>query len=191
MSGKSSTINGLEVLEFVAPKRDPKNQEVLIFSLNRDMVRMQKDMLRSTGVRKISYAHNLDDFKVLIYTRSFGTILINEDVNLDPEMMIAMIRDYKQSVDPFAQVIFITSTCTEALVKLTIRTGYDSILRLPLSKARLWKTIEQICQTERNFVRIGQYFGPDRRKDKAQRVGAAEERRRTELQNGNRLNRTG
>lgn len=155
--------NGTKYQKVMVPKRDLFDQTILIFSVNIELMRMQRDMLKSAGLRNIEVSSSIDDFSQLCRERSLGTILINENPNLDPRKLIPILRNNKKVRDPFAQILFVTASCSEAVVRSTIRFGYDGVLCLPFSKARLWKTVEKLSLSQRVFVRVGSYFGPDRR----------------------------
>ncbi|ACT60727.1 response regulator [Hirschia baltica] len=167
--------------KFEAPKRDPKNQQLLIYSENIELVRMQRDMLKPYGVRNIVSATSPDEMMEQSAVHSMGTILVNGSSRVDPRKIISALRNEEKVRDPFAQVFFVTGSSSAQLINMIVRSGYDGILCLPFSRARLWKTIERMSETQRQFVRVGDYFGPDRRTAPAATPPKTEERRKEEL----------
>ncbi|WP_018997410.1 response regulator [Hirschia maritima] len=167
--------------KFDAPMRDPKDQQVLIYSENIELVRMQRDMLKSYRVREILAANSPEELMDISSTHALGTILVNANSQVDPRKIIAALRNHEKVRDPFAQIFFVTGSSSAQLINMIIRSGYDGILCLPFSRARLWKTIERMSQTRRKFVRVGEYFGPDRRAAQSVKRPVTEERRKEEL----------
>lgn len=167
--------------KFEAPKRDPINQQILIYSENIEIIRMQRDMLKSFGVRNIISANSPDELMEFAAVRNIGTILVNGNSRVDPRKIIAALRNQDKVQDPYSQVFFVTGSSSAQIVKLIIMAGYDGILCLPFSRARLWKTIEKMSLTQRTFVRVGEYFGPDRRQGVLPVQPKTEERRKEDL----------
>lgn len=164
-----------------APKRDAKSQQILIYSENVEIIRMQRDMLKSFGARNIIAASNPSEMMEYASVSSIGTILVNANSRVDPRKIISALRDDQKVHDPFAQVFFVTGSSSAQVIKMVILSGYDGILRVPFSRARLWKTIERMSETQREFVRVGEYFGPDRRKGLPSMTPDTEERRKEDL----------
>ncbi|ACT58383.1 response regulator receiver protein [Hirschia baltica ATCC 49814] len=129
--------NGTVYEKFVVPKRDSKKSSVLIFSSSIEMIRMLRDMLRTSDIQYVVVSSNVEELKVKCFAYRFGTIIINDGVGIDATDIITYICDYKTSADPFVQVLFASSHCSETLMKKVVRTGYDGILSVPFSKTRL------------------------------------------------------
>lgn len=135
-------------------------------------------MLKSYGVRNIIAANSADELMDHSSATGLGTILVNGSSQVDPRKIISALRNSEKVIDPFAQVFFVTGTSSAPLVNMIIRSGYDGILILPFSRARLWKSIEALSLSQREFVRDGNYFGPDRRKAPVAARPDSEERRK-------------
>jgi DNA-binding response OmpR family regulator len=155
--------NGAIYEKYTVPKRDNIGARALIYAPNADIGRIQKDMLRSSGMRNVTSSAKISEITSLHATAPSSFILINEDADLDPKDVIDVLRNSDTSSDTFVPVIFASFVCSEAVVRRCIGIGYDTVLSIPFSKIRLCKTIEKLTQHERTFVKTQTYFGPDRR----------------------------
>lgn len=91
-------------------------------------------------------------------------VLIDWAPNFDGVGLLNKIRTDPESVNPFVPVIMVT-THSEVKRVLEVRdAGMTEYLTKPISAKRLYQRISAIVETERPFVRISEFFGPDRRR---------------------------
>ena len=60
--------------------------------------------------------------------------------------------------------LLVTSKSTRTGIRKAICLGYDDVLRIPFSATTLFDKIKKLTRQDRTFIRVGGYFGPERRR---------------------------
>jgi len=98
-------------------------------------------------------------------------VLIDWAPNFDGIGLLNKIRTDPESLNPFVPVIMVTAHSEATRVIEARDAGMTEYLTKPVSAKRLYQRISAIVETERPFVRISEFFGPDRRRKKAEPKG--------------------
>lgn len=101
--------------------------------------------------------------------------------DLPGEDGLEMVRQLRRDADspvPFLPVIIVTSEITRERVAQALQAGVHEILVPPLTPKAVEARLREIVERPRKFVRSGEYFGPDRRRQV--RAGYAGPFRRTD-----------
>ena len=81
--------------------------------------------------------------------------------------VVRCVRRARLGADPFTPVIMVTADTDKHHILAARDTGAHEVLALPLSAKRLYERIVALIVSPRPFVRCPVYFGPDRRRQKA------------------------
>lgn len=81
--------------------------------------------------------------------------------------LISRIRDPESSVDPYVPIIVVTGYSALQRVMMARDLGATEFLAKPFTGADLAKRINQVINKPRDFVYTDRFFGPDRRRRKA------------------------
>jgi CheY-like chemotaxis protein len=98
---------------------------------------------------------------------------------MDGLALTRFLRTSPASPDPFLPIIMITGFADRERVHAARDAGVTEFLVKPISAAALFSRIYSIIANPRPFVRIGGYFGPDRRR-RVDTFGIDERRQRNQ-----------
>lgn len=138
---------------------------VLIVDDNFPMLTLLKAMLTKFGIGTIITASN-------------GQIGFNKFCKYNPDIVISdwmmdpkdgvdlahMIRNEKSSPNPYVPFILMTGFSEEHRVVTARDVGITEFLLKPFSAQDLYKRLVTIIEAPRQFVKSGDFFGPDRRR---------------------------
>lgn len=148
---------------------------VLVVEDNQPMLDIAKSLLLTFGVGHVIGA-------------SDGEIGFKRFCEYNPDIVIAdwmmkpmdgitftrMIRNNERSPNPYVPVILMTGFSERRRVLQARDAGVTEFLVKPFNARDLYKRIAQVIERPRQFVRSGDFFGPDRRRQP--RTGTAESR---------------
>lgn len=124
-----------------------------------------RDMLNAFGVDKIVAVS--DGTKAFAELRQFPADIIITDWVMEPLDGIdftRMVRNAPDSPNPFVPIIMLTSQGAYDRVQKARDTGVTEFLIKPVTANALYSRIGNVIQKPRQFVRVTEYFGPDRRR---------------------------
>lgn len=100
---------------------------------------------------------------------------------LMPEMpgleLLQWIRNHKSDTIRFLPVIICSAYASRELVEQSRDAGANEVMVKPVSAAKLGQRILHVIDNPRPYVRVGEFFGPDRRRKVEKFSG--EDRRKT------------
>ena len=147
----------------------------LIVEKNQPMRAMLRGILRELGIKKIcdasspeagfeSFNNDEPDFVLVDWSPDFDGIELLNRIRTDPE-----------SHNPFVPVIMVSAHSEADRVIEARDAGMTEYLSKPISAKRLYQRISSIVESKRPFIRVSEFFGPDRRR---QTVGIMDNERR-------------
>lgn len=137
----------------------------LIIEDNKHMSVMVKTLLVAFGARNVIEATDgADAFKALKHFPA--DIIICDWVMqpLDGLDFVRMVRTSKDSPNPFVPIIMLTGYTEMHRVTQARDAGVNEFLAKPVSAQRLYSRIQAIIEHNRQFIKIKDFFGPDRRR---------------------------
>lgn len=137
---------------------------IAVVSDNQNVATMQTTMLRAAGIRDVTRFDNVDVLRSALKHFTFDLIIVNDLGRIDPYDASQVIRDEVNSKDPFAMSLLVTSKTTRLKARIAICMGYDDLLAMPFSAATMLGKINHLSKKDRKFIRVGGYFGPERRR---------------------------
>ena len=75
-----------------------------------------------------------------------------------------MIRNHDTSPNRYVPIIMLTGHSELSAVEEARDAGVNEFMAKPVSATKLYAKIKRIIEHPRDFVRTGDYFGPDRRR---------------------------
>lgn len=157
---------------------------IAILSLNQNVANIQSTMLRAAGFRQITMLDSEDVYKAAVKHFGFDVILINDLGGLNLRAVATHLRDEVVVKSPFTAAIVFSSKVTRTSVRRVIQMGFDELLSIPFSAEALFAKINYFAKVDRKFIRVGGYFGPERRRFFEGPPLGVGERRKTEKQSG-------
>ena len=138
---------------------------VLVVDDNQNMRKIIGAMLKSFGMRRIHEAGDgLSALKVMSNTE---VDIIFTDLMMQPVdglAFIRWIRTSSASPAPFTPIIMLTGHATQRSLNEARMAGVTEFLAKPLTARGVMHRINEVINNPRPFVRVGDYFGPCRRR---------------------------
>ncbi len=155
---------------------------VLVIEDNQPMLEICRTLLLTFGVGDVLTAKNGEDgFKV--FCRENPDIIIADWMMspMDGIETTRRIRNDTFSPNRYVPIILMTGFSEKKRVVQARDSGVTEFLVKPFTARDLYKRIAQIVERPRQFVRSGNFFGPDRRR-KADPIFAGPFKRQTDPQ---------
>jgi two-component system, chemotaxis family, chemotaxis protein CheY len=138
---------------------------VLIVDDNQHMRSLIRTILESLGVSQILEAR--DGAHALEKMGQTQIDLLVADWNMEPMDGLELTRHLRrspESPDQFVPVVMLSGHTERAKVMQARDAGVTEFMAKPVSARSLYARIVSIIENPRPFVRTGEYFGPDRRR---------------------------
>ena len=149
-------------------KYDLSGLTVLVVDDNNYMVSIVKTLLRAFGITRIREASDamlaLDELRM---SRIDIIILDCAMPTFDGIEFTRMVRTAKDSANPYVPIIMLTAYTERNRVEEARDAGVTEMLRKPISAFDLYLRLIEVVERPREFVKASGFFGPDRRRRKA------------------------
>ncbi|VAW10239.1 hypothetical protein MNBD_ALPHA09-615 [hydrothermal vent metagenome] len=149
----------------------------LVVDDNRHFLAIMRTMLRAFGVRQIfDCTDAVQAFEVLKSSEiDFAMVDLKLD-NIDGLEFTSLVRSASDSQNPRMPIIMVTAYSERSNVERAVSSGIDEFLVKPVSPKMLYSRICAVIERPRTYVRVGGYFGPDRRRRDNDSYGGPERR---------------
>ncbi len=154
---------------------------VLIVEDNLFMRQLLRGVLTAFGVRSINEA--VDGTDALQAVHNWTPDIMFVDWEMEPMNGIEftkLIRQHESAQLNVCPIIMVSSYTTIKRISSARDSGVNEFLAKPISPQAIYSRIVMTIEHPRQFVQVGQYFGPDRRRKVEEMAG--DERRRTEAE---------
>ena len=142
-----------------------QNLKFLIVDDDTNMRHLISTILDSLGVKEIHTANSADKgFEILF---KFEADIVICDLKMEPRDGIEftkMLRTQDNSPNCYVPIIMLTGHAEKTIVESARDSGVHEFLAKPVSATKLYSKIRNIIEHPRDFIRTGDYFGPDRRR---------------------------
>lgn len=136
-------------------------------------------LLRAGGIKKIEVCTNGEDALDGLAHKNIDILVVDWELgSVSGLELIRLLRNEAGSPSPTVQIIMITALTERHNIEAARDAGVSELLAKPVSSDALFKRIVNILDNPRPFIRVGDYFGPDRRRHYSEFLG--EERRSSE-----------
>ncbi len=140
---------------------------------------MLREILRELGIQRIYDAATPEAGFEAFNEKEPDLVLIDWAPDFDGIGMLNKIRTDRESGNPFVPVIMVSAHSEVDRVIEARDAGMTEYLTKPFSAKSLYRRIVAIVESKRSFIRNPEFFGPDRRRKKAEVEG--DERRTSAL----------
>lgn len=151
--------------------------KVLVVDDNAHMIKIVKTILRGFDVKDLFDATNVDDAIDLF--RGATIDLVITDLAMEPRNgcdLTRWIRTASESPNTFTPIIMLTAYAERSKVEAARDAGITEFCAKPVTALELYRKVCYAINSPRSFVRTGVYFGPDRRRRKADEYTGDERR---------------
>lgn len=140
---------------------------VLVLDDHRFMQQVIRLMLGSLGIRRVIAASNVDEAMVMLAHEKVDVVIA--DYRLGGETGAEFMRLVRglQGHARFVPLIGCTADTSPATISAMRDAGADEILAKPVSARVIWAKLMSVTNARRNFVSAPDFFGPDRRRRRA------------------------
>lgn len=145
-----------------------KNIKILVVDDNPFMRTIVRRVLGQFNVAEIREAKDGADAMDALTLGDFKSDIIIADWMMEPINGIDLtrwIRTGDDTPDPYMPIIMMSAHSERARVTEARDAGVNEFLVKPLSAKSIMKRVQTVIEHPRSFVRIPQYFGPDRRRN--------------------------
>lgn len=158
---------------------DLTNLTVLIVDKYATMRTLFRQVMRQFGIPHIYDASDPDEGYVKYFDHRPDILFIDWAPDFDGLNLVQRIRKGKDSPDPYVAVIMVSAYTELHQIKVARDAGMTEYLAKPISANSLYDRIVAVIENERQFVRVKEFVGPDRRR--LARPYGGEERRAENL----------
>lgn len=144
---------------------------VLVVEKHHPMRAMLRAILRELGIKNIFDAGTPEAGYEKFNQNEPDLVLIDWAPDFDGIGLLKKIRTGENSNNSFVPVIMVTAHSETGRVIEARDAGMTEYLTKPVSAKRLYQRIAKIVESERPFVRVSEFFGPDRRRKKLEYGG--------------------
>ena len=141
---------------------------VLLVEDNKFMRTTIYQMLYGLGGRKIMQAGDAEQARLYLRDTSFDLVLMDWELG-KPLSGLDLLKEIRKDQDgnkAMTPVIMLTANSSRVNVETARDAGVTEFIAKPVSAMKLYEKICVIIEDPRQFVKAGDYFGPDRRRHK-------------------------
>jgi len=141
---------------------------VLLVDDNVHMTQIVKTILRGFGIKMFLEARSASEAFDVIRAEPIDIVvldyLMEDETGLD---LVTRIRNSDDSPNPYVPVIMLSAYAERSRVEEARDHGVTEFCAKPVTATELFRKVANVIDRPRPFVRTGEYFGPDRRRTKA------------------------
>jgi len=158
---------------------DFETLKVLVADDSRPMRSLIKSFLLGFGVKEMFEAADANEAFEEVKTNEPDIVIT--DWRMPPTDGLDLVRQIRidmESPNPYLPIIMLTGFTELHRVKQARDAGVTAFLAKPISAAALYRRLCTVIDDQRPFVRVGEFFGPDRRAKRRSEPYMGVERRR-------------
>lgn len=144
---------------------DLERLNILLIEDDASMRALVRDILHTFNINNIQTAQ--DGSKAYAELRHFPADIVITDWVMEPLDGIdftRMVRTAPDSPNPFVPIIMLTAHSSLKRVIEARDSGVTEFLAKPVTAKGLYSRMASVIENPRQFVRVSEYFGPDRRR---------------------------
>jgi len=140
---------------------------ILVLDDHSFMRQVMRMMLGSLGIRRVMAAASVDEAMRILEVEPIDVVIA--DYRLGDETGAEFMRLVRgmQNGKRFIPIIGCTADTSPATITEMRDAGADEVLAKPVSANVIWKKLMAVTNARRGFVSAPQFFGPDRRRRRA------------------------
>lgn len=138
---------------------------VLIVDDNHHMIKIVKTLLRGFGVKQLVEAKDAAEAFNHLRTGFVNLIIVDYQMNLlDGVEFVRLVRLGRDVPDPGIPIIMLSAYSDKGRVMAARDAGVTEFCCKPVTATELWLKLSACLAKPRDFVRVGGFSGPDRRR---------------------------
>jgi len=142
------------------------DMHVLIVDDNQQMRLLLRCMVRAGGIIHISEAATAAEAFDIMRTAPVDLVLVDWKMRpIDGITFTRMARNDHDAPNPYIPILMVTAHTEVSRVAAARDAGVSGFVKKPISSRLLFERISSALTDERMFIRSGDFFGPDRRRD--------------------------
>ena len=150
------------------PAYDISGLNILILEKQSLMQSLMKQVFREFRVAKLNITSNPYEAFQILQQVPADIILCDWSYDLDGLEFLRQVRSDPDSPNPFVPVVMVTAHSELHHVIRARDAGMTEFLAKPVSASSIYARLCAVIDSTRPFVRTTSFFGPDRRRRKAQ-----------------------
>ena len=129
------------------------------------ITKMLRQMIKVLGASDVNVFSNGEDAWNFFKKRPVDLIILDwQMVPMNGLMLTQLIRKSPESPNTFVPIIMVTAHREKEHVFKARDAGVTEYVIKPVAPKSLFSRIEAVIEKPRRFVRVGEFFGPDRRR---------------------------
>lgn len=140
--------------------------------------RLLTDVFSEFGVPTVHSTPNPEIAWDFFTQYQIDLILCDWAHGLDGMAFLNRVRQDEESTDPFVPVVICTANTELRHVCIARDNGMTEFLAKPVSAKAIYSRICAVIENTRPFIRVGEFFGPDRRRHRDDSFGGLNRRKR-------------
>ena len=156
---------------------DLSELNILVLEKNVLLRRLLTDVFSEFGVPTVFSTH--DPLEAYNYFCNSAPDIIFCDCTPDLDGM-SFVRQFRQADDtpnPYSPIVVVTANTELRHVCCVRDNGMTEFLAKPISAKTIYARLCSVIENPRAFIRVGEFFGPDRRRSQAEGYESSERRR--------------
>lgn len=155
---------------------DLSHINVLLVEKHGYMRRLLRDVLRQFGIRDIRDCDNPEQAFEMFKERQADLVMTDWAPGLDGISLLKALRNADMSPNPFVPVIVITANTESRHIYEARDSGMTEFLAKPITAKRVYSRVCSVVEKRRMFISNDEFFGPDRRRLRAENYGGENRR---------------
>ena len=138
---------------------------VLVIDDNAHMRTLLAGILRAIGVSAVFDAGTVDIAYAELSLHPIDLAFVDWEMPPDSGLdFVIKVRTAEGSPNPYVPIIMLTGHADKAHVIAARDAGVHEFLAKPVSPRNVYGRLVSVLNSDRSFVRVDDYFGPDRRR---------------------------
>ena len=161
---------------------DFRELRVLVVEDNLPMLELTRSLLLTFGVGHVFTARSGEEGFTVMCSNNPDIVIADWMMRpMNGLELTQMIRRDPRSPNPFIPIILLTGFSEVNLVMEARDSGVTEFLVKPYNSRDLYRRLVQVIERPRQFVRSGNFFGPDRRRKGDEEYTGPERRKRKQV----------
>lgn len=140
------------------------NVNILFADQSKALRTVLRSVLRELGVRRMTVASSAEEAFEAFVATPHDLVLTDWGPAFDGIGLALRIRRDEASPNQFVPIIVMTANTERRHVYEALDAGMTEFLAKPVSAMLIYRRIRAVIENHRRFVKIGRFFGPDRRR---------------------------
>lgn len=157
---------------------DLHNLSILVLEKHLLVRKLLTDVFSEFGVPTVQSTPDPEIAWEMFMQFSADLILCDWTQDLDGMEFLTRVRQHEDSPDPFVPVVICTANTRYTHVCTARDKGMTEFLAKPVSAHTIYSRVCAVVENHRPFIRVSDFFGPDRRRHMNESFGGIERRKR-------------